>query len=145
MSHYTYCHSSPEGKIFYIGKGIDDRAYSFADRSHAWKRAVKHYNGLQIQVLAHWDTEEEAFDHEKLLIDCFTDMKYPLVNATKGGKGAFGYKQSDELKAHKRNLMTGYKHSKITCDKCGKTGGKTTMKRWHFDKCKFKEQLCQVL
>lgn len=133
--YYTYCHSSPTGEVFYIGKGIEDRAYSFNDRSSDWKRAIKHHGGLQIEILAYWDTEEEAFNHEELLIDCFTDLKFNLVNKTKGGKGAYGYKQSEELKKLRSLQMSGYVHKQVTCPHCKKTGGETAMKRWHFDKC----------
>jgi hypothetical protein len=35
----------------------------------------------------------------------------------------------------KRLKMTGYKYKKITCPHCNTTGGETSMKRWHFDKC----------
>jgi hypothetical protein len=132
---YTYTHSTPNGKVFYIGKGVDNRAYSFSDRSHAWKRAVKDNKGLNIDILAYWKTEQEAFEHEKVLIDCFVDMKHPLVNKTKGGKGAYGVVFSEERKQYMKDKLTGYKHEKITCPKCQKIGGKTTMKRWHFDKC----------
>ena len=135
MNFYTYAHYTPGGKIFYIGKGVDNRAYSFSDRSHDWKRAVKANKGLTIEILANWDTEQEAFEHEQILIDCFTEMKHPLVNKTKGGKGPYGYKQSEETKKVKSLKLTGYKHPLITCPKCNKTGGATTMKRWHFDKC----------
>lgn len=133
--YYTYCHSSPKGEVFYIGKGINDRAYSFRDRSHDWKRAIKHHGGVQIKILAYWDTEEEAFNHEELLIDCFTDMKFNLVNKTKGGLGVYGYKQSEELKKLKSLQMTGYKHKEVVCPKCNTKGGITSMKRWHFDNC----------
>lgn len=60
MTYYTYAHLTPQGEIFYIGKGIADRAYSFADRSHNWRRAVKQNKGVQIEILANWGTEEEA-------------------------------------------------------------------------------------
>jgi len=140
MTYYTYAHSSPEGKIFYIGKGVDDRAYSFSERSHDWKRAVKYHKGLQIEILANWDTEEEAFDHEKLLISCFKDMNCSLVNLTSGGKGPYGFKQSEELKKKKSLKLTGHKYELLTCPKCEKTGGKGNMKRWHFDNCKGAER-----
>jgi hypothetical protein len=132
---YTYSHSAPNGKVFYIGKGINDRAFSFNDRSHDWKRAVKLNEGVSIKVLAYWNTEEEAFEHEKFLISCFEDLNYALVNKTKGGKGVYGYKQSEDLKNYKSKLLTGYKHKKITCPHCNTEGGQTSMKRWHFDKC----------
>ena len=133
--HYTYAHLTPQGKIFYIGKGVADRAYSFSDRSHDWRRAVKQNKGVQIEILANWDTEEEAFDHEKLLIDCFTDMNYDLVNKTKGGKGAYGVVWSEERKQKLSQKMSGYKYEIVTCPVCKKEGGETSMKRWHFDKC----------
>ena len=132
---YTYAHSAPNGKIFYIGKGVEDRAFSFSDRSYDWKKAVKEFGGVQIEILACWDTEEEAFDHEKVLIDCFLGMKYKLANQTKGGKGTYGAVVSDERKKYLSNLLSGYKHKQVTCPKCLKTGGQTSMKRWHFDKC----------
>jgi hypothetical protein len=132
---YTYAHYTPNGKVFYIGKGVDDRAYSFSDRSHAWKRAVKINKGVNIEILAHWHTEQEAFEHEKVLISCFTDMKHPLVNKTKGGKGAYGVVFSEERKQYLKQKLTGLKHGLVTCPNCSKTGGQTSMKRWHFDNC----------
>lgn len=132
---YTYSHSAPNGKVFYIGKGVNDRAFSFKDRSHDWKRAVKSSNGVQVKILAEWSTEKEAYDHEMFLISCFKDMGYALVNKTGGGAGPFGVKVSEEMKQLKSNQMTGYVHKKITCPNCGTSGGETSMKRWHFDKC----------
>lgn len=132
---YTYAHYTPEGKIFYIGKGIKDRAYSFSDRSRNWKRAVKDNKGVSIEILAHWDTEQEAFEHEKVLISCFADMKQPLVNKTKGGKGAYGIVFSEERKEYLKNKLTGIKHKEVTCPSCKKVGGITSMKRWHFENC----------
>jgi hypothetical protein len=133
--YYTYAHYTPKGDLFYIGKGVDDRAFSFGDRSHSWKRAVKENKGLTIEILANWHTENEAYNHEKLLIDCFTEMGHKLVNQTKGGKGAYGYVCSEEKKQHLRDKLTGFKHQTIICPKCGVSGGNTTMKRWHFDNC----------
>ena len=133
--YYTYAHYTSAGKVFYIGKGVDDRAFSFSDRSQSWKRAVKDNKGVSIEILAHWDTEQEAFEHEKVLIGCFADMMHPLVNKTKGGKGPYGIVISEERKQYLRQKLTGFKHKKVTCPKCQKTGGETTMKRWHFDKC----------
>ena len=136
MNFYTYAHYTNNGEVFYIGKGIKDRAYSFNDRSHSWKRAVKDSKGLKIEILAYWDTEQEAFEHEKVLIECFTDLKHPLVNKTKGGKGAYGVVFSENRKQLLKDKLTGFKHKQITCPHCKKTGGETSMKRWHFDKCR---------
>jgi hypothetical protein len=135
VMYYTYSHSAPNGKVFYIGKGKGDRAYSFNDRSHDWKRAIKQNNGVSVKILAYWNTEKEAFEHEEFLIACFNDLSYALVNKTKGGKGFYGYKKTEEQNKHISKLLTGYKHKKITCPHCNTEGGETSMKRWHFDKC----------
>lgn len=40
---------------------------------------------------------------------------------------------------HKRKVSVffkGYQHKRVTCDRCGKAGGITGMKRWHFENCK---------
>ena len=95
-THYTYAHSKLDGTIFYIGKGIGRRAYS-KNRNDYWKRIVAKY-GYEVQILAYWDTEEEALDHEVLLISCMKDMKIELCNLTDGGEGATGYKHTNEHK-----------------------------------------------
>jgi group I intron endonuclease len=112
---YTYCHAKPNGSIFYIGKGMGDRAWSKENRNIHWKRTVDKY-GYEIDVLAQWKTEEEAFEHEKFLILCFKKMGYKLVNMTNGGEGSAGYKWTDEQKANidvsgNKNPMFNKKHS----------------------------------
>ena len=135
LMYYTYAHYTPKGDLFYIGKGVDDRAFSFGDRSHAWKRAIKENKGVTIEILANWNTEEEAYNHEKLLIDCFTDMGHKLVNQTKGGKGAYGIVFTEERKQYLSQKLTGIKHKTVTCPHCGTSGGATSIYRWHFDNC----------
>ena len=118
---YTYSHSKPDGSIFYIGKGMGDRAYSKDNRNNFWKNTVKKY-GYSVQILAEWDSEIEAFDHEKVLISCFKDMGHKLVNLTDGGDGTAGYRWTDEQKANfnmngEKNGMFGKTHSVETKQK----------------------------
>ena len=87
---YTYSHSIPNGRIFYIGKGQGDRAYSSKGRNQHWQRIVEKHGKPIIEILANWDTEDEAFSHEILLISCFKDMGYTLANKTNGGEGQSG-------------------------------------------------------
>lgn len=87
---YTYSHATPEGRIFYIGKGQGKRAYNLKKRNEHWHRIVEKYGSPTIEVLANWDTEEEAFSHEVLLIKCFKGMGYSLANHTNGGEGQSG-------------------------------------------------------
>ena len=87
---YTYSHATPEGRIFYIGKGKGKRAYDLNKRNDYWNRIVKKHGVPSIQILADWKTEEEAFSHEVLLISCFRNMGYELANLTNGGEGQSG-------------------------------------------------------
>ncbi len=115
---YTYAHNKPNGSIFYIGKGMGDRAFSEKNRNIHWHRTVAKY-GYEVKILANWDSEEKAFDHEKLLISCFKDMGIKLVNLTDGGEGSAGYRWTDEQKANfdtsgSKNAMYGKKHTETT-------------------------------
>ena len=93
---YTYAHTKPDGTIFYIGKGHGRRAWSSKSRNKHWKHIVAKYKNYSVQILANWDTEEEAFNHEILLISCFKDLNFNLANCTNGGEGTCGFKWSKE-------------------------------------------------
>jgi hypothetical protein len=93
---FTYAHYKPEGGLFYIGKGKRRRAYAMDGRNSHWQNIVNKYGRPTVKLLARWDTEQEAFDHEKLLISCFKDMGFVLANKTDGGEGSSGYKHTEE-------------------------------------------------
>lgn len=135
MKYYTYIHYDLNNVPFYVGKGTKDRAFSNKDRGCQWWSYVRKCQGYTIKIVKYFETENEAFEHEKELINEFSSQGLFLANLTKGGKGASGYKQSEELKDHKRKLMTGYKHKTVTCPHCNKVGKLPTIKRWHFDNC----------
>ena len=95
---YTYFHRRLDtGAVFYIGKGSEKRARSRSARS-AWWKSVVAKAGFKAEILAAWDTEADAFEHEKFLIACFRDMGAPLVNMTDGGDGASGHSPSGETR-----------------------------------------------
>ena len=97
--YYTYAHFRlDDGKCFYIGKGKSSRAWVTKGRSQFWKNVVAKH-GYLVQILATWESEEEAFEHEKFLIACFRDMGHPLVNLTDGGEGVSGFKHGTEVRA----------------------------------------------
>jgi hypothetical protein len=104
---YTYCHTRNDtNKIFYIGKGTKNRAnFKFGRNSHWHRIANKH--GFKVKILANWDTEQKAFDHEKLLISCFKDMGYDLANKSDGGEGNSGWKHTEEFKKKSSELRKG--------------------------------------
>lgn len=98
----TYAHYTPQGTLFYIGKGSNERRpHYFEGRNNYWNKVVAKYGKPKVEVLAKWQTETEAFEHEKLLITCFRDLGFKLCNITDGGNGLSGYKQTA---AHKLKL-----------------------------------------
>jgi hypothetical protein len=135
VNYYTYAHSSPKGDVFYIGKGKEDRAFTRHDRSYLWRKRILKERGIHIQILADWETEEEAYQHELFLIACFKDMGANLVNKTDGGKGPTNFMQSPEVVRQRALKLTGFKHKILSCPHCGQIGGQTSLKRWHFDNC----------
>jgi hypothetical protein len=62
------------------------------------------------------------------------------ANLSKAKSGAnhpmYGKHHSDESKRKKSEATKGIPKPIVTCPHCGKVGGKNTMGRWHFDKCK---------
>ena len=133
--YYVYVHSKPNGELFYVGKGSMNRAFTSGKRSWGWTQIVQECGGVDMRIVKYFETENEAFQFEKKFIKEMREQGHNLINASDGGRGPNGYKQSEEVRLHKRKLMTGYKFPTITCPKCGTSGGETSMKRWHFDKC----------
>ena len=95
---YTYAHYTPEGCLFYIGKGKGKRAYRFYNRGAYWNNVVSKHGKPNVQIIASWKTEKEALDHEVLLIKCFRDLGHKLCNQTDGGEGTSGRLLSSEHK-----------------------------------------------
>ena len=95
---YTYAHYTPQGRLFYIGKGQGKRAYAFYQRGSHWSNIVNKYGKPDVQILANWDTESEALNHEILLIDCFRELGHKLCNKTIGGEGVSGLIHSEETR-----------------------------------------------
>lgn len=95
---YTYAHYTPEGRLFYIGKGNQGRAHTKTGRNKHWHHVVNKYGKPDVQILANWYTEEEALNHEALLISCFRELGHNLCNLSDGGKGNAGILMSDKTK-----------------------------------------------
>lgn len=102
---FTYAHfRKSDGRIFYIGKGRNNRHLKKDNRNEYWRRTVlKH--GLSVEKLAIWETEKEAFEHEKFLIWCFRDMGVQLANLTSGGDGLANPSIATRLKLSQNNAM----------------------------------------
>ena len=109
ISHafYTYAHINPTtNKIFYIGKGKANRVTQVGKRNQHWKNIVAKH-GFKAEILAYWDSEQAALDHEELLISCFKDMGYKLANKATGGKINSGWNHSEEYKQFMKTVNKG--------------------------------------
>lgn len=153
----TYLHRRKDtNEVFYIGEGNKKRPFSdtvttkrTSNRSKEWYDIKEAAGGVIIEVIAVWDTKQEAIQHETLLIDCFKSS--PLINKNKGGSGG---PCSDETRVKLKQILTGKKKhaafgakiskalsgtpkKKYTCNKCNQeVGGLSNLNRWHNDNCK---------
>lgn len=134
--YYTYTYAKLDGTVFYVGKGKGRRAFSSSDRPRYFLEHALEQGGIVVRIVRRFETEAEAFEHEKELIRSYREQGVFLLNRTDGGRGNNGYVQPEALRARKREQMTGYKYKKIQCPHCGFVGGETSTKRWHFDNCK---------
>jgi NUMOD3 motif len=125
---YTYAHYTPEGRLFYIGKGSSvRRAHYMQGRNNYWCKVVAKYGKPVVKILAEWLTEKEAFEHEITLIKEYREQGLELCNLTDGGDGTSGYKQSDEHRQKNSQARIGKsatwnigrKHTEETKIKCG--------------------------
>jgi hypothetical protein len=87
MKFYTYIHrTADDGRIFYVGKGVGYRLSAKNGRNKYWHNIVNKH-GFRYEVCSYWDTDADAYEHEKLLILCFKDLGITLANLNDGGKG----------------------------------------------------------
>lgn len=95
---YVYIHCTPDGEIFYVGKGAKRRAYEFRGRSK-WHRHVTEKYGKEniiVQVVARTADELQALSWEVELIEQLSES-VKLVNLTLGGEGVSGYSHTQEV------------------------------------------------
>jgi len=85
---YTYVHiKASDGKVFYVGKGSGNRCREKHGRSKRWCE-IGAAHGLRVCVVSKWDSEQQAFAHERELIRDFRERGFDLVNKTRKEIGA---------------------------------------------------------
>lgn len=110
---YCYAHTKPNGDIFYIGKGKDNRAYESYGRTSYWSDIAKNCD-YSVVILADKLNEFDAYNYEKELIKHFKKFN-KLVNIIHGGGAIYyvhpnkGKKTSQEIKDKISNILTGRK------------------------------------
>ena len=125
--YYVYAHYRPnDGKIFYIGKGCDRRAYEHESRNKHWRAIVKKYGGFTVEII-HDDLDDTlAKMLECSYIHCYgrEDLKEgPLANKTDGGEGTSGRKYSKETRAKIGAYSKTRRHTEETKTKISKSVG----------------------
>lgn len=82
--HYVYIHKGADEKIFYVGKGVGDRAYS-KDRMPHWHHYVKTRCGGQytVEIVRRFHSDEAALEFESDLIALYGQQ---LVNWQNSGR-----------------------------------------------------------
>jgi hypothetical protein len=95
---YTYAHHTPDGRLFYIGKGSGKRAQSHRDRNTYWYNIVAKYGNPKVSIIANWGTPEEAYAHEIELIKQNKAAGEKLCNLSDGGEGSTGFIMPAEAK-----------------------------------------------
>ncbi len=110
---YVYRHTKVgTSEVFYIGIGSSKnfkRAHDKRNRSEWWKSIYNKY-GVEVEILSHTISWEEACDLEKILISYYgrLDKKEGvLVNMTDGGEGRLGFEHTEEWKKARREEMLG--------------------------------------
>jgi hypothetical protein len=115
---YTYAYLREDRSPYYIGKGQGNRCFNkFRKRSKPPK------DKSRIIFLKQNLTEEEAFKHEKYMIDVLgrKDLGTGILhNLTDGGEGVSGFSHSQKTKIKIANAGKNRKHTEDTKNKLRK-------------------------
>jgi hypothetical protein len=58
---YVYVHKDPLGKVFYVGKGTEKRAWNKEGRHELWKKYISRFNGeYTVEIVKDNITEDDA-------------------------------------------------------------------------------------
>jgi hypothetical protein len=94
---YVYIHRRlSDGRVFYVGKGHGNRRKQKTSRSEYWKN-VANKHGFKSYIVKKYEIEQDAYEHEKRLIEFYRSKGIKLVNIEDGGRG--GSKGRDMSKA----------------------------------------------
>ena len=99
---YVYFHKKPDGSVFYVGKGKNDRAWYKRNRNRHWWNVVNKYGKFDVEIVKEGLTEREAFDLEaKYVNEIGIDN---LTNMTMGGISTTGYRHTEETKKLQKDI-----------------------------------------
>jgi len=98
---YVYIHTRDDtGEIFYVGIGINNRAYNLDKRNRFWNRIIAKTT-YTIKIVFNKLSHKEALHKEIRLIKLIGRSNLgtgSLCNLTNGGEGCLGYKATKETR-----------------------------------------------
>jgi hypothetical protein len=132
---YIYTHARPDGSIFYVGKGVGDRARDFWNRQEYHKRVARKYGERNIQIRAYATIDEEhAYAAERQLILAMRKAGIRLVNMDDGGLGRRGMAFTKEHREKLRAAGMGHPVSEETRRKISAAGKGRVLSESHKEK-----------
>lgn len=122
---YVYIHFKPNGRPFYVGKGLKNRAFSLRrPHNEIHCRILQKYGEENVRVMRFvFGTHDEAKDEEIRIIKNLRDMGILISNMTDGGDGTPGRKMDECQRRRNKELklgnvyMLGKNHSTETKEK----------------------------
>lgn len=113
-TYYVYEHiRSDTGAVFYVGKGVGNRAFSRHHRNRHWHFVVNKAAGYTTHLIKKDLNEDMALLCEVERIDQLRRLGIALCNYTNGGDGTSGYKHTkeslDKIAAASKMFMLGRK------------------------------------
>lgn len=110
QDYYVYVHRRlSDGRIFYVGKGLNRRYLCLNGRSNWWNNTAQKH-GVKPEILIGGLCEDDAKRLEIIIIDDLRSSGEPLVNLTSGGDGA----PDRVLSAETLEMMSKYKRKAVT-------------------------------
>ena len=119
----VYTHRDMNGKIFYVGMGNRARPFDVrkSSRSEKWLSYVAEYGLAEIDIIAWYDSKEEALACEEEFTLLLRDFGEPLVNVRRGYKfdrpedtPFFGKEHSEDTKKKLSEANIGKSRSEET-------------------------------
>lgn len=127
MDCYVYVHrKKTDGRIFYVGKGRNKRAWKKTQRSDWWKR-IEAKHGRTVEIVLRGMTDDQAFQLEKELIDWLGIEN--LCNLRDGGDGGYAMKPETKAKMsamHKGRVVSAETREKMRISSTGRKHSEET-------------------
>jgi alkylated DNA nucleotide flippase Atl1 len=111
---YTYLHlRADDGLPFYAGKGCGYRAWSAKNRNKYWRHIVDKHGFLSL-VVQEFDSEQDALDHEAVLIQELRNRVVSCANIVDGGVSGIGQMAKGVPKSpeHRAKISAAHKGKK---------------------------------